>query len=243
MSKVIGIIPARWASVRFPGKPLHLIAGKPMLQHVWERACRAKTLDAVIVATDSMEIAEAAFAFGAEVALTSPKHPSGTDRIAEVAKHIAGAKLIVNIQGDEPMLDPKLVDRVVKAALNRPECGITTASAPFAEAADFSNPNVVKVVTDQGGCALYFSRAGIPCGRDAEPASALLRRHLGIYVFRRKTLLDFVRWKPSPLECTEKLEQLRALENGVRILVVPVKSATHGIDTPEDARKMEAALL
>src|ERR1700682_1906999 len=202
MSKAVGIIPARWGSTRFPGKALCLIAGKPLLQRVWERCCRAKKLDSVIIATDDMRIAHSAFSWGAEVALTSSKHRSGTDRIAEVAAKLKSAALIINIQGDEPLVDPKLIDRLVSALRRDRKIDIITAANPFSNSAEASSPHQVKVVVDLSGRALYFSRAAIPFPRDSS-ASLTFLRHQGIYGFRRDALLRFVKWKPSPLERAE----------------------------------------
>lgn len=241
MSRCAIIIPARWGSTRFPGKPLHPLGGKILLQHVWERCLRAKCADLVVVATDDMRIAEAAFAFGAEVSMTSPKHPSGTDRIAEVAERLGtGFGTVINVQGDEPRIDPRLIDRLANALRASSSLAMATAACPL-ELSERENPNCVKVVTGVDGDALYFSRAAIPFDRDGDSKVPLLR-HLGIYAYRRKFLLEFVKWKPSPLERTEKLEQLRALEHGARIRVLVTKSAGPGIDTPEDALAFEASL-
>ena len=237
MSKVIGIIPARWGATRFPGKPLHPIAGKPLLQHVWERCQRARKLDRLIVATDDFRIAQAAFDWGAEVALTSGKHASGTDRIAEVAAKAKQFGHIINIQGDEPLIDPKLIDRLVRELQRDRELEMITAAAPFADPAEAESPHQVKVVLNKKGEALYFSRAAIPASD--EP---LFLRHQGIYGYSRSLLLRFVRWKTSPLERAESLEQLRALENGVRIRVVISANGSPGVDTPEDARTIEQVL-
>lgn len=239
--KALGIIPARWSSTRFPGKPLHPIAGKPLLQHVWERCQRAKHLAAVIIATDDMRIAEAAFAWGGEVALTSSRHRSGTDRVAEVARAARGYSHIINIQGDEPLTDPKLVDRLVRELRRDRTVEMITTAHPFADEADVQSPHQVKVVVDAQKNALYFSRHAIPFMRD--PAANVRHlRHQGIYGYTRELLLRFVGWKPSPLEQAESLEQLRALENGVRIRVVVTGSGWPGIDTPEDAAAIEHAL-
>src|SRR5262249_32113996 len=236
MNKAVGIIPARWASTRFPGKPLHSIAGKPLLQHVWERCLRAKNLDAVIIATDDMRIASAAFDWRAEVALTSPKHRSGTDRIVEVARKSKEFAFIVNIQGDEPLVEPGLIDEIVKKLRTDHKIDIITAAHPFADSKDALSPHQVKVVVDLHGNALYFSRAPIPFSRQN------ILRHQGIYGFRRRALLQFVKWKPSPLERAESLEQLRALENGVKVHVLVTKHGSPGIDTPEDAEALGASL-
>ncbi|MBA3830535.1 MAG: 3-deoxy-manno-octulosonate cytidylyltransferase [Chthoniobacterales bacterium] len=239
MTKTAGIIPARWGSTRFPGKPLHWIAGKPLLQHVWDRCRRAKTLASVIIATDDMRIAEAAFDWGAEVSLTSSKHTSGTDRIAEVAKKLRDVPHFINIQGDEPLIDPKLIDRLVRQMQRDPQIEMITAVHPFENAADAQSPHQVKTVLDRRNCALYFSRSPIPFARER----AAYFRHQGIYGYRRELLLRFVRWRPSPLEKAEGLEQLRALQNGVKIHVVVTKGGSPGVDTPAEARAIERLLL
>ncbi len=246
MTKAVGIIPARWNSTRFPGKPLHLIGHKPLLRHVWEQCRHATTLDSLIIATDDMRIANAAFNWGAEVALTSPRHQSGTDRIAEVARKAKQFGYVVNIQGDEPMIEPRLIDRIVRKLRADSEIGVVTAAHPFADPADANSPHQVKVVVDLHGNALYFSRAAIPYSRSdhaskrrAGDRRSLFLRHQGIYGFRRKTLLQFVKWKPSPLEKAESLEQLRAVENGVKVHVLITKSGSPGVDTPADASALE----
>ena len=232
------IIPARWGSTRFPGKPLHVIAGKPLLQRVWERCCRANKIDSTIIATDDMRIAEAAFDWGAEVALTSSKHQSGTDRIAEVVSRAREFSLIVNVQGDEPFIDPRLLDRLVSTLQQNRHMEMITAAHPFQNAAEAESAHQVKVVTDLSGEALYFSRSLIPYPRDRRWLRRALR-HQGVYGFRRQTLLRLVRRKPTPLEQAESLEQLRALENGVRVHVLVTKQGSPGVDTPEDAAVLE----
>jgi 3-deoxy-manno-octulosonate cytidylyltransferase (CMP-KDO synthetase) len=239
MNKAVGIIPARWSSTRFPGKPLHLVAGKALLQRVLERCEKAKTLDSVIIATDDMRIAEAASNWGAEVALTSKKHCSGTDRIAEVAGKTKEFAFIVNIQGDEPLVEPSLIDRIVEKLRSDRAVQIVTAAHPFEYPADASSPHQVKVVVDLVGNALYFSRAPIPF---CEKGHSMSLRHQGIYGFRRNALLQFVEWKPTPLERAESLEQLRALENGVKVHVLLTAKGSPGIDTPADARALEEKL-
>src|SRR5260370_35056040 len=241
MSKAIGIIPARWRSTRFPGKPLHLIANKPLLQRVWERCRRAKQLDAVIIATDDMRIAKAAFDWGAEVAMTSPKHQSGNDRIAEVVRKARQFDLIINIQGDEPLLEPAMLDRFVDELRSNRKLAIVTARCALESAAEASSPHQVKVIVDLHGNALYFSRYAIPFPRNRSLPIKYLR-HQGIYGFRRQALLDFVRWKPTPLERAESLEQLRALENGVKVHVLVTKHGSPGVDTPADAKALEQKL-
>jgi len=240
MNKAVGIIPARWSSKRFPGKPLHLIAGKPLLQRVWERCRHAKNLDALIIATDDMRIAEAAFDWGAEVALTSPRHQSGTDRVAEVVRNAKQFAFVINIQGDEPLIDPYLIDRLVEKLRSDRKIDVVTAAHPFENPAEASSPHQVKVVVDATGRALYFSRAAIPFPRD--PSKIRYLRHQGIYGFRRDALLQFVKWKRGPLERAESLEQLRALENGVIVHVLLTRHGTPGVDTPTDAEALERKL-
>jgi len=239
VNRAVGIIPARWSSTRFPGKPLHIIAGKSLLQRVWERCKGAKNLDAVIVATDDMRIAEAAFTWGAEVALTSKSHDSGTDRIAEVARSAKQFAFIINIQGDEPEVNPRLIDKIVDKLRSDRSIQIVTAAHPFERLKDALSPHQVKVVVDLAGNALYFSRAPIPFGKKG---SSLSLRHQGIYGFRRNSLLQFVKWKPTPLEQTESLEQLRALENGVKMHVLITAKGSPGIDTLADAKALEQKL-
>ena len=240
MNKAAGIIPARWGSTRFQGKPLYLIAGKPLLRHVWERCQRAKKLDSVIIATDDMRIANAAFDWGAEIALTSPRHQSGTDRIAEVARKAKQFTFIINIQGDEPLVDPRLIDKLVEELERNPKIDIVTVAHPFDDPTEASSPHQVKVVVDLAGRALYFSRTAVPFPRDLSRIKYL--RHQGIYGFRREMLLQFVKWKPTPLERAESLEQLRALENGVSVHVLVTKHGSPGVDTPEDAVALEQKL-
>jgi 3-deoxy-manno-octulosonate cytidylyltransferase (CMP-KDO synthetase) len=240
MNKAAGIIPARWRSKRFPGKSLHLIAGKPLLQRVWERCRQAKNLDLVIIATDDMRIAEAAFDWGAEVALTSRRHQSGTDRVAEVVRNAKQFAFVINIQGDEPLIDPHLIDRLVEKFHSDRKIDIVTAAHSFENSADASSPHQVKVVVDAAGRALYFSRAAIPFPRN--PSKIKYLRHQGIYGFRRDALLQFVKWKRGPLERAESLEQLRALENGVNVHVLLTKHGSPGVDTPADAEALERKL-
>jgi 3-deoxy-manno-octulosonate cytidylyltransferase (CMP-KDO synthetase) len=242
--KVLGIVPARYASTRFPGKALAPIAGKPLIQHVVERCQEAKSLSEVIVATDDQRIADAAKKF-CRVEMTRADHPSGTDRIAEVAGRIS-CDAVVNIQGDEPMIDPSVIDAVVKALA---DCEMSTAATRIKKADELDNPNVVKVVVNAIGHALYFSRRTIPYLRGASSGSAdeqlaafPFLKHLGIYGYRRETLLRLVKFPVSPLEQAEKLEQLRALENGIPIAVVQVEYDSVGVDTPEDVARVEKLL-
>jgi len=232
--KVVAIIPARWGSTRFPGKPLHPIAGKPLIQHVWEKCLAAKSISQVIVATDDMRIAEASFDFGAEVSLTSPDHQSGTDRIAEVAKKLKDVTHVLNVQGDEPLIDPKLIAKLARTMVRDRSLEMITAAGEFGPEEDPTNPNVVKVVLDGNSDALYFSRSPIPFCRDGNPPGPRYR-HQGIYGYSRGLLLKFVRWKPTLLERTEQLEQLRALEHGVKIRVLITRHSSLGVDTPADA--------
>lgn len=242
--KIIGIIPARYASTRFPGKPLALIAGKALIQRVVEQCQKAKSLAEVVVATDDERIFNAAKQF-CRVEMTRADHPSGSDRIAEVAQRIP-CDAVVNIQGDEPLIDPAVIDAVAKA-LNQFE--MSTAATPIKHAAEYDNPNVVKVVVNTAGGALYFSRRTIPYLREAahRPAAEQLGtfpflKHLGIYGFRRETLLRLVKYPVSPLENAEKLEQLRALDNGIGIAVVKVNYDSVGVDLPEDVARVEKLL-
>ena len=235
------MLPARWGSTRFPGKALHPIAGRPLIQHVWERCQRARRLAGVIVATDDMRIAEAAFDFGAEVALTSARHTSGTDRVAEVARKLRGISHVINVQGDEPMISPKLIDRLAETLIEDPEVEMITAANRFAPGEDVTNPSAVKVVLDRDSNALYFSRAPIPHSRDGI-SMAPHYRHQGIYGYSLPLLLKFVKWKPTRLEQTEQLEQLRALEHGVRIRVVVTSRVSAGVDRPEDVAAVERML-
>jgi 3-deoxy-manno-octulosonate cytidylyltransferase (CMP-KDO synthetase) len=237
MNKAVGIIPARWNSTRFPGKPLHLVAGKPLLLRVLERCRRAKNLDSLIIATDDMRIARAAFDWGAEVSLTSARHRSGTDRVAEVARKTKEFAHVINIQGDEPLVDPRLIDKLVERLRSNRKIEMVTAAHPFENPAEASSPHQVKVAVDLSGRALYFSRAAIPFPRNLSGIKYL--RHQGIYGFRRETLLQFVKWKPTPLERSESLEQLRALENGVSVHVLVIAKGSPGVDTPEDANALE----
>jgi 3-deoxy-manno-octulosonate cytidylyltransferase (CMP-KDO synthetase) len=240
--KIIGVIPVRYASTRFPGKPLALIAGKPLLQHVVERCQKAKSLDEVVVATDDTRIWEVAQDF-CRAEMTAPEHASGTDRIAEVVANCA-CDAVVNIQGDEPLIDPRVIDAVT-GALAGDE--MSTAATLIEEVSDWENPNVVKVVVNAAGRALYFSRRAIPYVRDAATGAQQLAafpflKHLGIYGYRRATLLRLVRCKVSPLERAEKLEQLRALENGIQIAVVRVNYDSVGVDVPADLKRVEQIL-
>jgi len=244
------IIPARWGSTRFPGKMLHQMAGRPLIEHVWQRCRQARFVKRILIATDNKRIEHAAKDFGAEVIMTSPHHQSGTDRIAEVVEFLEKdreASLpshIINVQGDEPLLDFKLIDKFAKSLQAFPELEIITAATPMTQSSDHHDPNMVKVVLNHKSDALYFSRAPIPFHRDPRETESRLipLLHLGIYGFRKDILKRFVTYPPSPLECSEKLEQLRALENGISIRVMITQHHSRGIDTLEDARVVEADL-
>jgi 3-deoxy-manno-octulosonate cytidylyltransferase (CMP-KDO synthetase) len=237
ISHVVAVIPARWASTRFPGKPLAELAGEPMIAHVVRRALEAATVEHVIVATDDERIARAAEAAGAEAVLTGDC-PSGTDRVAAAVAGREEWDVVVNVQGDEPLLSGDNIDVLVRGLLAASDVSIATLCRPLEpERAD--DPNAVKVVRDQRGRALYFSRSLIPFPREAASAAALWRLHLGIYCFRRDALAQFVSLAPSPLERAEALEQLRALENGIPILVLDAPHPAYGVDTPEDLRRVE----
>jgi 3-deoxy-manno-octulosonate cytidylyltransferase (CMP-KDO synthetase) len=232
----IAVIPARYASTRFPGKPLLRETGKYLIQHVCEQVGQARSIDEVIVATDDERIAQAVRSFGGRVAMTRADHPSGTDRVAEVARGL-NAEIIVNVQGDEPEIEPGSIDTLVGLLTSNPTVRIGTLACPFPADADPTDPNAVKVVLNARGWALYFSRSLIPYPRDTVGRPTLPGRwllHLGIYAYRRSFLLELAKLPPTPLEQCEKLEQLRVLENGHAMAVGLVERAAIGIDTPED---------
>ena len=242
--KIIGIVPARFASTRFPGKPLHLIAGKPLIQHVVERCREASTLDEVVVATDDERIAGVVRGF-CKVEMTRSDHPSGTDRIAEVASRL-DCDAVVNVQGDEPLIAPEIINAVAEA-LEKSE--MTTAASLVNNISDYSDPNVVKVVVSTEGRALYFSRRTVPFMRDLAEKSPEKQlgafpflKHLGIYGYCCDTLKRLVGFNPSSLEKAERLEQLRALENGIEIAVCKVDYEAIGVDVPADVQRVEALL-
>ena len=243
MRDFIVVIPARYASVRLPGKPLRLIAGKPMLQHVHERASESRASE-VIIATDDRRIAEAAEAFGAKVCMTARHHQSGTDRLAEVSRHFEWPldRVVVNLQGDEPLMPPELIDQCA-ALVDSANGGMATLASPFGSREEFENPNIVKVIVDTAGDAIYFSRAMIPYARQAESASLAMQtalHHHGIYAYRVDVLQRIVAAERSPLEIAEQLEQLRALAMGVKIRVgVPQKPPGPGVDTEADLAQVE----
>jgi 3-deoxy-manno-octulosonate cytidylyltransferase (CMP-KDO synthetase) len=236
---VIAVIPARYASTRFPGKPLARQTGKYLIQHVYERVRAARRIQRCIVATDDPRIEAAVREFGGSVAPTRPDHPSGTDRIAEVVRGLPGTAedIILNVQGDEPEIEPAYLDRLAERLTREPaECPIATLACPFPPEADPRDPNCVKVVVNSAGRALYFSRSLIPYPRDGNsggtPSPCLL--HLGVYAYRRWFLLELAAWQPGVLEQIEKLEQLRVLERGTALAVELVEHACVGIDTPRD---------
>lgn len=246
------IIPARFASTRLPGKPLQDIAGKPMIQRVWEQASQSKAAS-VTVATDDQRIVEACRGFGADVVLTRADHPSGTDRLQEVASQLglSDDACVVNVQGDEPLIPPALIEQVAGNLLSAEQASIATLAEPLLDVDALFNPNVVKVVADQSGYALYFSRAPMPWCRDqfaagrpaSLPGDVAFRRHIGLYAYRVSFLHDYVAWPVSPLEITESLEQLRALWYGRRIHVADACEAPPaGVDTAEDLARVRALL-
>ena len=237
----VGVIPARYQSSRFPGKPLALIAGRTLVQRVFERARAAGRIARLLVATDDERIASAVRAFGGEVVMTSPAHASGTDRLAEVASSLP-AEVFVNIQGDEPLLDPQDIDRLVECLDSDPSSDMATLADPLLDPEEARDPNIVKVVCDAAGRALYFSRSPIPHVLASAGAARPWLRHVGLYAYRRGFLLEFASWSPGVLEELEGLEQLRTLERGRTIKVLRARGRYHGVDTPDDVRAVEQAL-
>ncbi len=237
--QVVVVIPARYASTRLPGKPLVSLAGKPMIQHVFERAKKAQTVHRVLVATDDQRIFDAVQGFGGEARITRADHRTGTERIAEVAAHESG-DVFVNVQGDEPLIDPAAIDSAVAALLDEPSAQIATVATAIRHAGDIMDPNVVKVVLDFEDNALYFSRAPIPWIRDrAQKIHVKYWKHLGLYVFQRDALLEFPTLPQGELEKIEQLEQLRWLENGWRIRVAEVVHDAVSVDVQEDVARVE----
>lgn len=251
---VVAVIPARYGSTRLPGKPLAIIGGKPMIQHVYENASKAKLLDQIIVATDDRRIEEAVKKFGGNVVRTSKDHASGTDRLAEVARKLKAADWLVNIQGDLPFIRAQTIARAIQPLMDDRKIPMGTVCTAIYEMKDWQNPNVVKVLKDRAGFALYFSRAPIPFFRNNEidvagktsTSSSNQRlwgyRHLGLYVYRRDFLLKFANLPPTPLERIESLEQLRALQNGYPIYVAEVDEHPIEVDTPDDLKNAERYL-
>lgn len=255
MSRCVVMIPARYASSRFPGKPLALIAGKPMIQHVYERARQARGVDAVLVATDDARIVAAVEACGGQAVLTAPTHPTGTDRLAEVAAQMA-CDIVVNVQGDEPGIAPAAIEALVQPLRDDPALVMSTLARPLRDVAELLTPNVTQVVVDRAGYALYFSRAPIPYYRAAWPQAPQVlaaagttpvippncQVHIGLYAYRRTFLLHLAQLPQTPLEQLEQLEQLRVLEHGYRIRVVSTTYESVGVDTPEDVARAERLL-
>ncbi|MFZ2900013.1 MAG: 3-deoxy-manno-octulosonate cytidylyltransferase [Saprospiraceae bacterium] len=246
--KTLGIIPARFASTRFPGKPLALLGGKPIIQWVWERARESNALDAVIVATDDDRIAECVFSFGGHVVMTRPDHPSGTDRCAEVLLKmgVENWDFAINIQGDEPFIDPAAINLLAGLLQEAASPDIATLAREINDEASLFNPNVVKAVVGQNGKALYFTRHPAPFQRGKETSAWLAGfpylQHIGIYGFKARVLTELAKLQPSPLEQAESLEQLRWLENGYSIAVGVTAYQSIGIDTPEDLEAAEKML-
>jgi 3-deoxy-manno-octulosonate cytidylyltransferase (CMP-KDO synthetase) len=238
----IVVIPARYASSRFPGKPLARIAGRTMIEHVYRRAAESRTVHAVIVATDDQRVADAVCAFGGQVRMTRADHSTGTERLAEVAAALA-CDLVINVQGDEPLIDPRMIDEAIAPFAADAELPMSTLRRAIADPAELASPHVVKVVVDSHDRALYFSRAAIPGRRDgnaAAPAGAF--KHIGLYAYRRDFLLTLAALPPTPLERVELLEQLRALEHGYRVLAVETQFDSIGVDTPDDLERVRAIL-
>lgn len=250
--KVVAIIPARYGSTRFEGKPLAHILGKPMIQWVYEGVCQSKLIEEAIVATDDQRISDVVQSFGAKAIMTSPDHSTGTDRVAEVARRLR-AEIIVNAQGDEPLIKGSIIDKAIRPFFADDTLPMSTLVTKIDEVKDWLNPHIVKVVMDQKGFALYFSRSPIPFPRDLQidrlesnpfgtkrPLPQKVFKHIGVYVYRRKFLQQFSKMKPTPLEKLEKLEQLRVLENGYRIKCASVDYEPICVDTPEDIQKVVA---
>lgn len=233
------VIPARFASTRLPGKPLADIAGKPMIVRVYQQASKARRLTGVIAAVDDERVYDAVVSNGGRAMMTAKDHPTGTDRLAEVAAAHPEAELIINVQGDEPMIEPAIIDELAAAFDDDPDLQMATVKSPMESQADINNPNNVKVVTDKNGYALYFSRSPLPYFR--ENTGMTVYKHIGIYAYKRDFLLEYAKMMPTQLEQTESLEQLRALENGYKIKVIETDYHFVGVDTPEDLAAVNAA--
>lgn len=241
----VAVIPARYSATRLPGKPLVNLAGKPMIQRVWERAREAKRISRVIIATDDERIRQAAAGFGAEAVMTRSEHRSGTERVAEVAVSMPGSddEVFVNVQGDEPLVEPEAIDTLVEAIESEGGVSVATLMVPIAKPGDIMDPNIVKVVLDFDDNALYFSRAPIPWVRDRDaPVHVQHMKHLGLYAFRRSALLDFATLPVGDLERIEQLEQLRWMENGYKIRVAETHHDSVSVDVPEDVVRVEKLL-
>ena len=239
--RIAAIIPARYASTRFPGKPLYPILGQTMIERVYRRVSLVSSLDRIIVATDDDRIFQAVESFGGEAVMTRPDHPTGTDRLAEVAAGLE-VDLIVNIQGDEPLIHPRMIEAAITPLMEDARIPMGTLKTAIDNWQEFQDPNVVKVVTDREGFALYFSRSPVPHCRDKGPLPEEAFKHIGLYVYRRDFLLKFAALPPTRLESLEKLEQLRVLEHGYRIRVVETDLISIGVDVPEDIARVEARL-
>jgi 3-deoxy-manno-octulosonate cytidylyltransferase (CMP-KDO synthetase) len=238
---IVAIIPARYGSTRLPGKPLAMIGDKPMIQHVYENAARARALDRVIVATDDRRVEEAVRGFGGEVVLTSRRHKSGSDRLAEVARRLRNVDWLVNVQGDLPFVEGDTISRAVRPLRRDRSIPMGTVGAPIHDEQEWRDPNIVKVIKDARGFAIYFSRAPIPYPRNATPVKNKIwgLRHLGLYVYRREFLLKFAALRPTRLEQIESLEQLRALYYGYPIMVAEVEERSVEVDTPADLERAQ----
>jgi 3-deoxy-manno-octulosonate cytidylyltransferase (CMP-KDO synthetase) len=235
--KIIGVIPARYGSTRFPGKALADIGGKPMIQRVWESASKSKLINELYTATDDKRIFDAVGKFWGKSVITSAKHKSGSDRIGEVVKNIK-CDIVVNIQGDEPFINPLNIDKAIKPLMQDSKIMVSTLCTKIKNKEEIDNPNVVKVVTDKNGFALYFSRHAVPFNRDNTKGISYYK-HIGLYVYRKEYLMKFIKMKPSKLELAEKLEQLRILEDGERIKVVVTNIDSVTVDTKEDLKKLK----
>lgn len=238
--RIIGVIPARFKSTRFPGKPLVKILGKPMIEWVYESAIKCSELSEVIVATDDERILKVVKNFGGKALLTSSTHNCGSERVAEAIKDVK-CDVVVNIQGDEPSIKPEYISKAI-SAFDNPKTEVSTLIAPIFKESEYNNPNIVKVVCDKKGYALYFSRANIPYLKSSRFTDTIAFRHIGLYAFKRNTLFKFVKLPPSKLETAESLEQLRLLENGIKIQCIKVSKAPVGVDTPSDIATVEAIL-
>lgn len=241
--KIYAVIPARYDSTRFPGKPLAIIAGKPMIQHVYQCAAACPEISEVFVATDDDRILQKVTDFGGKAIMTGKKHPSGTDRIAEALQtlHLEDKDLIVNIQGDQPLFKPDVISKMVAPLMENTDISMGTLKFRITDEKDITNPNIVKVITDKEGFAIYFSRSTVPFYRDTD-LNPVYFKHLGLYVYRKDFLMKFSSLPCGELESAEKLEQLRAIENGFKIKVVETDTNSLEVDTPEDIRKIEEAI-
>lgn len=243
--RILAVVPARYASTRFPGKIIVPLAGKPLVLHAYDRARQATLVDDTVIAADDAIVMDALAPFGAHCIMTRADHATGTDRIAEVAAQFPDADLIVNVQGDEALIDPATIDEAIRPLLEQPDVVMSTARHRLTDPDRIADPNVVKVICDTHGHALYFSRSPIPYIRDAADQAAAATsywQHVGLYVYRRKFLLEYAQMAQTPLECLEKLEQLRVLENGYKIAVVDTEYMGIGVDVPEDLERVKALL-